>query len=171
MDCSLPGSSVHGILQARILECVAISFFRGSSQPRNQTRVSCIAGRFFTDWATREAQHHGIVLTSLTFLKTYLQIQSHFEVPGVRVSTYEFWEDTINPFQGERKGLRKREEGREDSVSGKPVLSLVHGVRGSQHHLSNHRVVPSWSKEVAFPITLCITSLARPHCVSGREGS
>ena len=49
MVCSLPGSSVHGILQARILEWVAISFSRGSSQSRNQTHVSCIAGRFFTD--------------------------------------------------------------------------------------------------------------------------
>ena len=48
MDCSLPGSSVHGILQARVLEWVAISFSRGSSQPRDQTRVSCIASRCFT---------------------------------------------------------------------------------------------------------------------------
>ena len=40
MDCSLPGSSVHGVLQARILECVAISFSRGSSSPRDQTGVS-----------------------------------------------------------------------------------------------------------------------------------
>ena len=48
MDCSLPSSSVHGILQERILECVAISFSRGSSQFRDWTRVSCIAGRFFT---------------------------------------------------------------------------------------------------------------------------
>ena len=47
MDCSLPGSSVHGILQARILEWVAIPSSRGSSQPRDQTQVSCIAGRFF----------------------------------------------------------------------------------------------------------------------------
>ena len=45
MDCSLPGSSVHGILQARILEWVAIPFSRGSSWPRDWTRVSCIAGR------------------------------------------------------------------------------------------------------------------------------
>ena len=45
MDCSLPGSSVHGILQARILEWVAIPFSRGSSQSRDQTQVSCIAGR------------------------------------------------------------------------------------------------------------------------------
>ena len=55
MDCSLPGSSVHRILQARILEWVAISFSRGSSWPRDQTQVSCIPGRPFTIWATREA--------------------------------------------------------------------------------------------------------------------
>ena len=54
--CSLPGSSVHGILQSRILEWVAIPFTRGSSQPRDQTWVSHIASRFFTVWATREAQ-------------------------------------------------------------------------------------------------------------------
>ena len=51
MDCSLPGSSVHGILQARILEWVAIPFSTGSSWPRDWTWVSCIAGRFFTVWA------------------------------------------------------------------------------------------------------------------------
>ena len=49
------GSSVHGILQARILEWVAISFSRGSSQLRDQTWVSCIAGRRFILWANREA--------------------------------------------------------------------------------------------------------------------
>ena len=54
MDCSPPGSSVHEIFQARIQEWVAISFSRGSSQPRDRTWVSCTAGRFFTDWATRE---------------------------------------------------------------------------------------------------------------------
>ena len=54
MDSSSPGSSVHGILQARILEWVAIPFSRGSSWPRDQTLVSCIPGRFFTIWATRE---------------------------------------------------------------------------------------------------------------------
>ena len=56
MDYSLPGSSVHGIFQIRVLEWVAISFFRGSSQPRYQIRVSRIVGRCFTVWATREAQ-------------------------------------------------------------------------------------------------------------------
>ena len=44
MDCSLPGSSLHGILQARVLEWVAITFSKGSSQPRDRTRVSCIPG-------------------------------------------------------------------------------------------------------------------------------
>ena len=48
MDYSLPGFSVHGILQARILEWVAIPFSRRSSRPRDQTWVSCIAGKFFT---------------------------------------------------------------------------------------------------------------------------
>ena len=48
MDCSLPGSSLHGIFQARILKWVAISFSRGSSWSRDGTRISCIGGRFFT---------------------------------------------------------------------------------------------------------------------------
>ena len=55
MDCSPQGSSAYGILQARILEWVAISFSRESSGLRDQTRVSCITGRFFTVWATRKA--------------------------------------------------------------------------------------------------------------------
>ena len=55
MDCSLPGSSVHGIFQARILEWVATSFSRGSSRPRDRTRVAHTVGRCFTIWATREA--------------------------------------------------------------------------------------------------------------------
>ena len=53
MDCSLPGSSVHGIFQAIVLEWTAISFSRGSSQPRDQTRVSHIVDRRFTIWATQ----------------------------------------------------------------------------------------------------------------------
>ena len=55
MDCSLPGSSVHGIFQATVLEWVAISFSRGFSWPRDRTWVSHIVGRRFTVWATREA--------------------------------------------------------------------------------------------------------------------
>ena len=51
---SPPGSCVHGILRARILQWVAISFSRGSSGPKNRTQVSYIAGRWFTGWAIRE---------------------------------------------------------------------------------------------------------------------
>ena len=58
MDCSPPGSSVHGVLQARILEWVAIPFSGGSSRPRDRSRVSCIVGRFFTIWAIREASSY-----------------------------------------------------------------------------------------------------------------
>ena len=55
MNCSPPGSSIHGTVQARILEWVAISFSRGSSWPRDRTLVSRIGGRCFNLWATREA--------------------------------------------------------------------------------------------------------------------
>ena len=56
--CDPMDYTVHGILQARILQWVAILFSRGSSQPRNWTQVSCIASGFFTSWVTREAQEY-----------------------------------------------------------------------------------------------------------------
>ena len=76
MNCSPPGSSVHGILQAKTLEWVAIPFSRGSSQCRDQTWDSCIAGRFFTIWATREAQMELVsnAHTNLTKWKFTLKI-------------------------------------------------------------------------------------------------
>ena len=68
MDCNLPGSSIRGILQARILEWVAICFSRGSSPPRDRTQVSCVAGRLFTIWATREGPSK--LLVNLLFTRT-----------------------------------------------------------------------------------------------------
>ena len=66
INCSLPSSSVHGILQARVLEWVAISFSRGCSRPRDPDQVSCIAGRFFTIRAPREAQlSQKVIITAL----------------------------------------------------------------------------------------------------------
>ena len=62
LDYSPPGSSVHGILQARILEWVAMPFSRGSSWPRDQTQVSCIAGRFLIIGTTREAHIYTYML-------------------------------------------------------------------------------------------------------------
>ena len=78
VDYSLPGSSVHGILPARILEWVAISFSKGSSPPRDQTWVSHIGGRFFTVWAIREAltvQSHllKVWVKILGFLEMYVR--------------------------------------------------------------------------------------------------
>ena len=61
MDCSLPGFSVRGILQARLLEWIAIPFSRGSSQPRDWTLVFCTAGRFFTIWATGKSSYQGYI--------------------------------------------------------------------------------------------------------------
>ena len=78
MDCSLPGSSVHGILQARILEWVAISFSRGSSRPRDQTWVSSIAGGIFIIWATRDTQpkHKYMLKRILLNVVQYLAIMN-----------------------------------------------------------------------------------------------
>ena len=56
--CNPMDYRVHGILQARILEWVPFLFSRGSSQSRDRTQISCIAGRFFTSWATREAPRY-----------------------------------------------------------------------------------------------------------------
>ena len=69
VDYSLPGSSVHGIFQARILEWDAISFFKGSSWSRSRTQVSCITGRFFTVWVTREAEADIINILTLKMRK------------------------------------------------------------------------------------------------------
>ena len=72
MDCSLPGSSVHGILRARILEWVAISFSRGASCPRDQTCISCINRWILYHWATRKAQIP--LLRAIQFLRTYIAL-------------------------------------------------------------------------------------------------
>ena len=71
MDCSPPGSSIHGILQTRTLEWVAISFSRGSSWPRDRTRVSRVVGRCFTIWATREVH---------TYIWVYIYIHILFHI-------------------------------------------------------------------------------------------
>ena len=62
MDFRQRGSSIHGILQAEVLECVAIPFCRASYQPSDWTQISCVAHRFFTFWATREAKSQREIL-------------------------------------------------------------------------------------------------------------
>ena len=80
VDCSLPGSSVHGILQARILEWVAISFSGGSSRPRDRSRVSCIAGRRFILWATREEMDYTMDYISNIMTDSVINIELIFLV-------------------------------------------------------------------------------------------
>ena len=75
MECSLPGFSVHGIFQARVLEWVAISFSRWSSRPRDRTQIYCIIGRRFTLWATREAPVITRYVTEFISHFSFLQFQ------------------------------------------------------------------------------------------------
>ena len=72
MDCSVPGSSFHGIVQARILEWVAIPFSRGCSSPRDQTHVSCTTDVFFTIWATWEAL--AVIVQSLSHVQFFVTL-------------------------------------------------------------------------------------------------
>ena len=76
MDCNPPGSSVHGISQARILVRVSISFFRGSSWPRDQTLISCSSRQILYYWTTREAKKIWIV--RLLFLIKTIFIQKFY---------------------------------------------------------------------------------------------
>ena len=96
VDCSLLGSSDHGILQARILEWIAISFSRGSPQPRDQIHTSCIEGSFFTIWATRKALRMRYLqkiisrLCSLTSSNPYKDIHFYqFITPNLTVKNQE----------------------------------------------------------------------------------
>ena len=91
MDCSLPHSSVHGILQARMLEWVAIPFSRGSSPPRDQTWVSRIEGGFFTVWATREAP-----LISLLTCYKRVQLRSG-QLDWMHRAGYRGWDTKLPP--------------------------------------------------------------------------
>ena len=115
MDCSLRGSSVHGIFQARVLERVAISFSWGSSQPRDWTQVSRIAGRYSTFWATREAWPLLCVLCLV--MQLFLTLCDHMDCspPGSSVHGYSPGKNTevgcsalhqgIFPTQGLNPGL------------------------------------------------------------------
>ena len=107
IDWSPPGSSVHEIL-ARILEWVAISFSRGSSQPSDGTLVSHIAGRFFTIWATREA------------MRIYLYLKWNHSLIKAKYSQKLLWK------KKKKKQKKRREERREDerkTLTGCLILS------------------------------------------------
>ena len=96
-DCSPPGSFVHGILQARILEWVAITFSSGSSCSRHQTGVSCIAGGFFTIWAIKEApwKHYSRCHMSTRAGHFWFIIKSLLYITDWRFVTQDIVEPTV----------------------------------------------------------------------------
>ena len=88
VDCSPPGSSVHGVLQARILEWVPMPSPRGSSWSRGWNWVSCIAGRFFTNGATRKAQYFKVWFLEnrehrLSYMGTEWQIELCYDLLNI----------------------------------------------------------------------------------------
>ena len=100
VNCSPPGSSVHRILQARILEWVTISFFRGSSQSRSQTQASHIVGRFFTIWATRESQqfyhtNDNLPMKKLRLREARKHAECHRLVAGRSGNQILFWPTSL----------------------------------------------------------------------------
>ena len=102
INCSPLGSSVHGILQARVLEWVAMPFSRGSSQPKDRTWVSCIESRFFTIWATwesrrsREVLRWWVLLLPLCYFLSQIHQESFHRSKGMsRVSGVSFWLDSL----------------------------------------------------------------------------
>ena len=114
VDCSPPGSSIHGILQARILEWVALSFSRGSSRPRDRTQVSRIAGRHFNLWArsifcfvgliyqtvsTEWSRNIAVFLLSLPLFFTYFLLNISFQSLMTFGEAYVFYLLKWTPLQ------------------------------------------------------------------------
>ena len=98
MDCSPPGSSIHGIFQTRVLEWAAISFSRGSSRPRDRTWASHIGDRCFTIWATREEgtskstrAMQGMCVLSRVWLFVTPWAVAHQAPPSTEFSRLEYW--------------------------------------------------------------------------------
>ena len=115
MDCGLPGFSVHGIFQARILRWVSISFSRDPG-PRDRTQVSCIAGRFFTIQGTRK----GLTRDAMTNLDRVLKSKDITLLTKVRVAKEWFFQESCADV---RVGSQRR-------LSAKELMLLNFGAGG-----------------------------------------
>ena len=99
MDCNLPGSSVHGILHSGILEWVAISFSRGSSQSRDHTQVSRIAGRRINLWAIREAEYADYIMRNAGLEEA----QAGIRIAGRNINNLKYADDTTLMIESEEE--------------------------------------------------------------------
>ena len=124
MDCSLPGSSLHGILQATVLEWVATSSSRGSSQPRGRTQVSRIVGKLFAFRATRESPKPGLKSGGGFGLDT----GSGTTVPPGRLPVPRAAFDASAHEEGDEEG---EDEAGKRQVGGHPNTGLSSGCPGS----------------------------------------
>ena len=171
MDCSLPGFSVHGLLQPRILEWVATSSSRGSSRPRDWTLVSCIAGRLFTLWATSYFVHKSRwldstisrlwrtpnclqIFTETALTPRYLRNQHRSKIGISRFfSLGHDWENT-----------RTQDSG--DSFPSKNMCPYLTHSRTSHLPLSSTSTLTSYKTQEGAKATLCLSE-PKQTCTKG----
>ena len=173
MDCSPLDSSVHGILQARILERVAIPFSRGPSWPRDQTPVFCTAGRFITVWVTKEAPWNGkkpiIILPYPQYYFCYLSPWERHAIMKLTVHRFSFKKMEME--------LQKTSENHQTTNTGDPSVGVrkeslgksildcqgwffkVIGESLSWSPLLDFRVIPCGSASVSFPCLIITGSI------------
>ena len=167
------GSSVHGILQAILLERVAIPFSRGSFWPRDKTLVSCIAGRFFTVWATREApcicmcecEHECVCVFKITSLSIHLSVDICAAMnTGTHVS---FWIINLPRYMPRSRTARSYNDSIFDFL--RTVHTLLHsGCTNSQSHRQRRGIPcsPHHRKHLLFVDFLMMAVLTGMRCAS-----
>ena len=158
------GSSVHGILQAGILECVSMPFSRVSSQPRDQSPISCTAGEFFTIWATREDHQSRFRITICPGCFLHSVSTGTNYVPGVK--ELRFWEKQLY-----------REQGGAGLSGGLGVLKSVLKFRFTQmaepdnggtpltQHNAAGKTVPELCLKLLYQQVLMTLHLKHPKCL------
>ena len=137
LDCSPPGSSVHGILQARTLEWVAVPFSRGSSQPRDRTQISRVAGGFFTaERILYQLSYEGSPLSLIFLLDTFAPPFLFCALVTIRSGTWPLTGETWTPVAsasacrchtGCQPSNRASETGGQAEVSHPPSVKLSGG--------------------------------------------
>ena len=168
MNCSQPSSSVHGILQARILEWVAISFSMGSSQPRDWTQVSRIGGRIFTDRATSEdllfhfclfVKQLALFIYCLPYFVELLLCCCFTWLSGKESTCSEG--DTVSipglgRSHGEGNGNPLPYSCWDDPMDREAWQATVHGVAKSQTQVSNWALTQTFGGEIFFNVALYV---------------